>query len=158
MKRIVSALLVVMLVMTGLYISKIPEEVKAASTGVNTEMLQVKAQVASDGSNVMRFVTSVDSLDYNRVGFEVQYQDGAGIVTKTWDTQTVFEKIVSEEEAVKYQFSPKVVAKTAEYFVTAKMRVAADVDYTVRAYVVTRAGEKIFGDSRCVGMADAGER
>ena len=151
-KKVLAMVLALAMVFTGVYIVKTDaHEVQAAETDVNSDMLGVKVQIATDDSNVMRFISTVDSLDYYKVGFEVTPEGGT---TKMHETKTVYERIASVEDSVKYEFSPKVVDTTSEYFVTAKLRAVAGVDYTVRAFVITLENETVYGASRCVAVED----
>jgi len=155
-KKIIAILLVMICVMTGAgIVENKKSEVHAASTETNTDMLNVKIQIATDGTKVMRFITSVDHLQYNRVGFEIDTPEDPMDEPILWDTQTVFERIVSTEDSVKYEFSPKVVSTKAEYFATAKMKVESGTLYTVRAFVKTMDGEMVYGQSRCVATDDS---
>ena len=153
-KKVIALLLAFVMVIPGVYFgSSDAEEVKAA-TEVSTEMLNVKVQVAVDDTDVIRFITSVDGLDYSKVGFELTTPSG----TKTYETTTVYERIVSEVTDDEYEFSPKVVDTTSEYFVTAKLRATAGVDYTVKAFVCAKGStEKVYGPSRVVALGDAND-
>lgn len=159
MKKILAMLLSLIMVLSAglLYLDDIIDVKAATTTTTDTskEMLDVKVQVSSD-QTMMRFISSVDSLNYSSVGFEVTPE---GEETKPpYETTTVYERIASTTEGVEYSFSPKVVDTTSEYFVTAKMNVEAGKDYTVRAYVVSLDGEtKTYGMSRCVAVEDAVE-
>lgn len=150
-------------------------EVRAADTTESSEMLSIKCQitngVVTDTSidkyrnhYVMRFVSSVDSLNYKEVGFQISYMENGKTVTKTNKTKTVFKRIESttgstETERETYDFSPKVISTDSEYFITAKWPVApADVavDYTVRAFARTTEGT-VYGPARCVSVEDGFE-
>ena len=152
-KRFLAYVLTAALVFTG--VCFMPEKGKLAkaetqNSEVNTDMLQVKVQVSS-GQSAMRFITSVDSLDYVGVGFEITPEGGEPI---SYTTSTVYERIESYENGLEYQFGSKVVDITSEYLVTAKMKVATEKLYTVRAFVVTKSGTTVYGDYRCVALED----
>ena len=118
-KKIFALLLCFAIVLTGITFSNAEgNEVKAA-TDVNTDMLNVKVQVATNQTNVMRFVTTVDSLEYKNAGFEVTPEGATSIV---YERTTVFERISSDTNGVEYKFSPKVVDPSAAYFMTAKIK------------------------------------
>ena len=123
---------------------------------VPSGVLDVKAQIATvqeDEAYIIRFVSTVESLNYAQVGFEVTY-DGAENPLYGY-TDTVYERIDSTSESVKYEFNPKVVDTKSEYFVTAKLRVTdVSKDYTVRAFWDTFDGTRVFGSSRCVSVND----
>lgn len=150
-------------------------EVQAEDTTNLSELLSVKCQV-TDGvvtdtsidkyrnNYVMRFVSSIDSLEYKEVGFEITYvvdEETGETETKTNKTKTVFTRIESttgstSEGRDTYSFSPKVISTDSEYFITAKWPVApADVavDYTVRAFARTTEGT-VYGPARCVSADD----
>ena len=160
MKQMLAALLAVAMVITGLYVvPTVAEKVQAEETEewttaeqVPTEMLDVKFQTAKDGS-VMRFISSVDSLDYYKAGFYVTPVGGSVI---PHDTKTVYERIKSTTDGVEYEFSPKVVDTTSGYFVTAKMEISDPAQYyTVQAYVILRDGLTVVsGEKRCVCAND----
>ena len=139
-KILVTVLAFAMVFASVLWLNAGQKEVQAAD---NIDMLGLKFQIATDNSNVIRFVSSVDSLDYSNVGFEVKYEGLAE--PKVYTTNKVFEKVASEEAGVAYEFSPKVVDATAEYFVTAKLNATTGVDYTVRAFVTKFDGTKVYG-------------
>jgi len=154
LKRMLAVVLSLAIVLTGVWYGQMKgNKAKAAdTTEVATEMLNVKVQVANDGSKVMRFVTTVDSLDYNRVGFVVTSSEG----TKTYETRDVFERIVSAPDAgnTKFEFSSKALYLDAQYLATAKFRATEGVDYTVKAFVKTLEGQYVYGKSRCVALSD----
>jgi len=142
-----------MMVISGVYFgTPNKSEVKAASE-VDTDMLNVKVQVAVDDTDVIRLIASVDSLEYSKVGFEVVGPTGS----KIFETKTVFERIVSKVTGDEYEFSPKVVDLTSNYFVTAMLRATEDTEYSVRAFVCTLDDEetKIYGQQRNVSLKDA---
>ena len=146
---------------------------------VNRDTLSVKLQIASNAvtdedenktkinaDSAIRFISSVDSLDYSEVGFKISYENEANpgeVITKSYSSNMVFEKIASTmyegENKKDYSFSPKVVGTDSEYFFTAKWAVAseqADKDYTVQAYWKTFDGTTVYGDARKVCVADNG--
>lgn len=130
------------------------------------DLLSVKAQVSTEklgsgenaGDWAIRFISSVESLNYKKVGFEIVYDDNGverGKGTSSMDT--VYEKIKSTEEENAYYFSPRVISLNSEYFVTAKLAVAPEdvaEDYTVRAYVETFDGTKVYGPARTLCVND----
>jgi len=131
---------------------------------VHPDVLNVKLQITagatpeSDSVN-MRMVTSVDSLDYAQVGFDVYYNEdiGAAEPTKNVPIYKVFERIVaSSESGVDYNYSPKVVDTDSEYFTTATLVGIAKANYEkpflIKPYWVTYQGVKIYGTSRYVTM------
>jgi len=135
---------------------------------IPAEILGVKAQVSTakltSGENagnwVMRFVSSVDDLNYRNVGFKVTYEEGGQTKTKSSVSDTVYEKIKSVEEETEYGFSTGVISGKSEYFITGKMAIADTVaakatEYTVQAYVETLSGEISYGPARILTFNDA---
>ena len=131
---------------------------------VDPGVLDVKLQITegatpeSDSVN-MRMVTSVDSLDYAQVGFDVYYNEDIGATepTKNVPIYKVFERIVAIiESGVDYNYSPKVVDTDSEYFTTATLVGIAKANYEkpflIKPYWVTYQGVKIYGTSRYVTM------
>jgi len=175
MKNLLALLLAVVTVISGIYFVQADGSEAKAETATNTksativsDMLNVKVQPGktADGSvKALRFVSSVNSLDYKEAGFEVSYEytenSEPKVATIQHSVNTVYERIASVVEANKgninmeYQFSPKIVDTVSEYFLTAKLNVTDDTSkwYTVRAYVIPVGGtdaDKVYGPSRCV--------
>ena len=141
---------------------------------VSDDMLDVKAQVtngmvsvsdveAYEGKYVIRFVSSVESLNYKNIGFELEYTNDEGEVVKLRNTTSkVFKRIESTTGAAngeidEYSFSPKVVGEDSEYFMTAKLPVDVEdkaVTYKVRAFWTTFDGTEVMGKTRCVSVND----
>lgn len=171
-KGIVALLLAFIMILSGIYFVK-PEgnEAKAeAETSSNTgseqgatvdpEMLNVKVQpgVNEDGSiKALRFITSVNSLDYKEVGFIIDWEGRTEPLRWAVPNNTVYERIESSVgKYMDYTFSPKVVDTSSEYFATGILKVEAEATlYTVKAYVVTYDNQTEYGTSRCVSYEDA---
>ena len=136
---------------------------------VPEELLTIKAQSTQDvvnevensadgnkyaGKYVLRLVSSVESLDYYSVGFEVVDKEGT-IYTNT--TDDVCYRIDSTTQGAEYTFSPKVMDVESEYFITAKFPVEPDKIndlYTVRAFWTTKDGTRVYGVPRCFAVSD----
>jgi len=123
---------------------------------VTPGVLNTKAQIATvkeDDAYIIRFISTVESLNYAQVGFEVTYEGAENPMYGY--TDTVYERIDSTSESVKYEFNPKVVNTKSEYFVTAKLKVTDEAkDYTVRAFWDTLSGQRVYGAERCVSVND----
>ena len=134
---------------------------------VDPGVLNVKLQITegatpeSDSVN-MRLVTTVDSLDYTQVGFEVYYGTEA-IQSKTFtedvEITTVYERIVaSSQSGVDYNYSPKVVDTDSQYFATATLVNIAKANFEnpfyIKPYWVTYNGVRVYGTSRYVTVMD----
>lgn len=130
---------------------------------VDPGVLNVKLQITDgteDGSSStnMRLVTSVDSLSYAEVGFEVYYGEEDienKTVTQKVPIQTVFKRIVaSSTSGVDYNYSPKVVDTDSEYFATATLINIANGNFEkpfyIKPYWITNGGATVYGTSRYV--------
>ena len=139
-------------------------EVKATETTDIDNFMNVKCQVtAGTDKNTenpvnMRLVTSVDSLNYKEVGFEVFY-NGATEPIKV-KTSTVYGRIVaSDESGVDYNYNPKIISTASEYFVTCTLINIApgnfDKTFYIKPYCVTPNNETVYGVSRYVKVSDS---
>ena len=115
MKKVLAVVLALAMIIPGVYFGNQKQNDVQAAASVSTDMLNIKVQVAVDGADVIRVIASVDSLDYRKVGFELTTPSGV----KTFETTTVYERIVSNVTDEEYEFSPKLVDISSEYFVTA---------------------------------------
>lgn len=128
---------------------------------VPEDVLSIRAQVSTvagtdDNSNAtrnIRFVSSVDSLAYSKVGFKLEF----GGTTKYNNSTTVFQRIESSTTGDEFTFSPKIIDTDSEYFMTATWTDVLETDTTgfyVRAYIKTLDGVVIYGPSRYVTVTD----
>ena len=155
-KKRISLLLVLVLVAFGACVLFMNGN-EAQAADVDNGILEVKMQISNssitDGTvtahRAIRFISSVDSLDYSEVGFIVNGKSHA--------IHTVYEKIDSTlyegGEKLEYTFSPKIVDVKSEYFFTAKMAITEakmNDDITVQAYLKTFAGQVVVGEERVV--------
>jgi len=132
-------------------------------------VLNVKAQVSTDDvssddsvdTRNIRFVSSVDTLNYSRIGFSLTYEENGTPVTKTNSSKDVFKRIASATASDEYEFAPKVVNTKSEYFMTATWKgtdnkgiAASDsTGFYVKAYWKTLDGVQVFGPSRYVTVS-----
>lgn len=139
----------------------IPEE-GAYAKFVNPDVMSIKLQNGANAEDAeatktnMRIVSSVDSLNYRKVGFEVTKQ---GESTRTVDTSTVYERIVANATSgVEYQYSPKTVGTESEYFVTVTILNIIKEDYNkeylIKPFWETLDGVKVYGVSRNASVND----
>ena len=115
---------------------------------VDANVLSVKAQ-KSDGTNGaknVRFVTSVDSLNYGKVGFEIT----VGSKTITKETTKVYEAL----QAGTQQVDPSVFSSQSQYMAAYSLweipTSAFDTEIKVRAYWETPNGLIVYGAYRTV--------
>ena len=129
---------------------------------VPAEVFSVKAQVKNGTTDKsvktdLRLVSTVDSLDYKSVGFEVYYK-GATTPIKI-KTTTVFKRIEAAADGVEYGFSPNIFDSQSEYFVTATLTNIANKNFGesfyIRPYVETLDGTISYGVSRYARVEDS---
>lgn len=127
---------------------------------VNPDVLSLKLQVGTDAatstSTNMRLVSSVDSLNYRKVGFKVSYNGNAPIDIYT---STVYKRIVANTTSgVDYKYSPKVVGTESDYFVTATLLNVNSNNYNksfyIEPYWVTFDGVTVYGVSKNATVDD----
>jgi len=142
-------------------VNAIPEE-GAYAKFVNPEVMSIKLQNGADAENTeatktnMRIVSSVDSLNYKKVGFEIAKK---GESARNVDTTTVYERIVANATSgVEYQYSPKVVGTESEHFVTVTvlniLKGDYDKEYFIKPYWITLDGVKVYGMNRNASVND----
>ena len=127
---------------------------------VPAETMDVKFQV-TNGTNAasekssLRMVSSVDTLNYQKVGFKIKsLSTGA---EKTTDSTKVFKRIKSSTEGLEYGYSPIIFDTDSEYFVTATINNIKDFNkiYSVSSYWVTKDGTTVYGTARNARISDS---
>lgn len=128
---------------------------------VHKDVLNVKAQVRLDKNTGtvptdetdIRFVTTVDSLAYSKIGFEIKIGDKEA---KQVGSKIVYKELYAvgnagAEGAVTLTYTPyDNFNQQSNYFKTYTIynvpSSAYDTDFTVRAYWVTQDGTTVYGD------------
>lgn len=117
---------------------------------VDKNVLTVKAQVNQDNNADIRFVTTVDSLDYKLVGFEIEFGGKIADLEKT-KTTTVYESLNRFVDGNNAPVSPTVFSPASNFFAAFTVRnVPSDKTsekFTVRAYWITLDGTAVYGES-----------
>lgn len=117
---------------------------------VDKNVLTVKAQVNQNTNNDIRFVTTVDSLDYKLVGFEILF-DGKMADREKTKTTTVYESLNQFVDGNNTPVSPTVFSPASDFFAAFTVRnVPSDKTsekFTVTAYWVTLDGTTVCGES-----------
>ena len=118
---------------------------------VSKDVFKVKAQVtagttAQSEHADIRFVTTVDSLKYKKVGFKITF----GGETVTQETSTVYSSIVSSTDGVEVNYTPSdEFHADSKYFVTMVLKDIPDEHFddtfTVTPYWVTQDGTVVDG-------------
>ena len=132
---------------------------------VPADVLSVRLQLTagtteSSPTTNMRLVSSVDSLNYRYVGFEIYYKGATKPVTVK--ATKVYERIVaSAESGVDYNYSPKVLDVESQYFATATLLNIANknfgyedstTNFYIRPYWKTLDGTVVYGVNRYVNV------
>ena len=117
---------------------------------VDKNVLTVKAQVNQNTNNAIRFVTTVDSLDYKLVGFEIVFCNKMASLEKT-KTTTVYQSLNQFVDGNNTPVSPTVFSPASNFFAAFTVRnVPSDKTsekFTVTAYWVTLDGTTVRGES-----------
>jgi len=118
---------------------------------VHKDVFRVKGQVsagttAQSKSADIRFVTTVDCLNYKKVGFKITF----GGKTVTQETSTVYSSIVSNTAGVAVDYTPSgAFHKDSKYFVTMVLKDVPNKHFndtfTVTPYWITQDGSVVEG-------------
>ena len=118
---------------------------------VHKDVFRIKAQVSA-GTNAkseftdIRFVTTVDCLNYKKVGFKITF----GGKTVTQETSTVYSSIVSNTDGVEVDYTPSgEFHEDSKYFVTMVLKDIPNQHFndtfTVTPYWITQDGSVVEG-------------
>ena len=127
---------------------------------VPAEVLSVKCQNltgTSDttGTTSMRVVTTVDSVCYREVGFDIQI----GSTFKSIQMKTVYKKIVANEGGVAFSYEPSVFSNASAYFATVTLTNIPNKGFKkgiyMKPYWITLDGTKVYGLSRYARVEDS---
>ena len=138
-----------------------PSGEKAFALFVPEHVLSIQAQVSAnlideeqddDAKGSLRFVTSVDSLLYKEVGFEVYYEHANGTVRKaTSASNKVYSKLYEMDSKNVWEKNPwDTFCNLSKYFkiCTLKnftMKTYMDTKFTVKPYWITLDDDKVYG-------------
>lgn len=129
---------------------------------VPAEVLSVKVQVTKDTDEKspnadMRLVSTVDSLQYENVGFEVYY-NGSTKAVKV-NATTVYRRIEAGKGGVDYGFSPNIFDTQSKYFITVTLKNVVNKNFAngfyIRPYWETLDGTTVYGVSRYARVEDS---
>ena len=124
---------------------------------VRSDLLNVKGQYArtADDSTAIRFVTTVDSLQYQQVGFTITINGKTLEKNSTVVYDTLY-AVGSNSERIAYK--PTEIGATSKYFNTYTIEGIPDTAYdtpiTVQAFWVTQDGTKVSGTERTFKLSD----
>ncbi len=127
---------------------------------VPAEVLSVKCQIqesttAETESGKLRIVSAVDTLDYQKVGFEIRIDGGEPLF---YETKEVWKMIVAKEGGVAFNYAPENFHESAKYFVTATIinipNTAFSTGIQITPYWITLDGTQVSGVSRYARVED----
>ena len=132
----------------------VPEHVLSVKAQVSAHLIDAD-KTDADKTSSIRFVTTVDSLFYQQVGFEVSYVDSNGNVkTATSASAKVYKKLyvtgTTASENKVWQVTPaQTFCGLSEYFKACTVTGVPEGNYTtkftVRPYWITMDGAKVYG-------------
>ena len=164
------AILVLVVIGFSLIIDE-KQTVFADGGNVDRNMLSVKCQILStttpeSASTNLRMVTTLDSIDYKYVGFEVYLYSNDGKTNNdvsSGNMDKVYENIVaSEQSGVAYTFSPQIFGVDSKYFATYTLTNIKsglfDNGILIKPYVIATGDStntRIYGTSKYLKIEDA---
>lgn len=121
---------------------------------VDANLLTVKAQISvgiteeSELSSI-RFLTSVNSLDYSKVGFKINIHKDTGVDRRDYSSRIVYKTLSAHLGNETVTKTPKIFCHTATYFkaqVIQKIpKDSFDTPFEVTPYWVTLDGTTVYG-------------
>lgn len=129
---------------------------KAYAKFVNEKVLSVKNQIRIGAeeaeSTGLRFVTTVDTLNYSAVGFEFTINGKKNVVKN----DAVYKKLRGTVNGQILSFSPKAFCEESNYFLAFEIRnipkASYDVNIKATPYWITLDGTKVYGISRTISV------
>lgn len=115
---------------------------------VPAELLSVRCQILAGTSkekpsDMLRIISTIDSLDYNQVGFDITVNG----VTKSYGSAKVYERITARDGGVACGYQPSDFHKSAKYFITGTLinipAAASNAGIRITPWWVTRDGTRI---------------
>lgn len=130
---------------------------------ISDKVLSVMCQNKDNGNgrSSVRFVTTVDNLKYQKVGFKIWFGGANTSDERKIDAPTtnVYKKIVAKEGGVPFTYEPTKFDSTSAYFATATVTGIPSSAYSegiyVKPYIVTLDGSTVYGVPRYVRVDDA---
>ncbi len=122
------------------------------------EVLSVKLQLATNNQSdeaSLRIVSSVDSLDFKEVGFDLRVKvDGVYSATLSKSSTTVYQSIKSNIDGNIIVNSPTVFSNVSEYMFSTRIDNIPSTNYDsqieIKPYWITNDGKKVYGVTRVV--------
>ena len=132
------------------YALYVPEHVLSIQAQASANLMDEKQ--TNDATGSLRFITSVDSLLYKQVGFEVYYVGADGVTRKaTSASDKVYSKLYEMDSENVWEKTPSdTFCNLSKYFkiCTLKnftMQTYMETEFTVKPYWITMDGDKVYG-------------
>lgn len=129
---------------------------------VPADVLSVKCQneagaTATTEKTKMRLVTTVDTLNYREVGFEIKI----GEQSKDIKINTVYSQISATVDAMKFEHQPNIFSDASQYFATVTLTNIPKDGFAqgifIKPYWITVDGTKVYGVGRYARIEDSWE-
>lgn len=126
---------------------------------VRPEVLTVKAQIlagttAESASTSIRFLSTVDSLKYKQVGFEISVNSKMQNAV----IKTVYRSIQAKEGSAQINYGPEAFCSASKYFSTVTLKNIPQSQFAtkinVKPYWITMDGTKVYGQERDISVND----
>lgn len=124
------------------------------------ELLSVRCQILAGTnkerpSDMLRIISTIDSLNYNQVGFDITVNG----VTRRYGSTKVYERITARDGSVSCRYQPSDFHRNAKYFITGTLvnipAAASRTGIRITPWWVTRDGTRVCGVSRYARVADS---
>lgn len=144
---------------TSYYAKFVPSDVLTVKCQV-TEGTNAQGAPGNTGKTDVRFVTTIDSLNYSSIGFEI-IENANTSSEKVWDwsTEEVCETITGDAGAGVYSYSPSFFDAASVYYATVTMNGVKAENFNniflITPYWITYDGVKVCGVSRYMRISDS---
>ena len=144
----------------GVYARFIDKEVLSVKAQISTNLLDT--DLTNDASGSLRFVTSVDSTNYQLAGFKLVRKDDPDDSSKdkiAWvESKQVYRQLYAfDGKTTEVYQANDVFAPTSKYFKAVTMKMSSQrysTGYEATAYVITRDGTIVYGESSVKKVTD----
>ena len=136
----------------------VPDDVLTVQAQASVHLID-DAVTTADENGALRFVTTVDSLLYKKVGFELSYVKDGVEKTATSASNKVYKALYQADSTTSWSVTPaETFCGVSEYFKACTVKsIEADnygTEFTVKAFWVTMSGDKVYGDTAVKVLQD----
>ncbi len=142
----------------------VPDDVLTVKAQVSVHLIDSSVDVNEesatyDEKGAIRFVTSVDSLLYKQVGFEISYVKDGVEKKATSASNKVYKELYQTDSTEKWSVTPaQSFCGVSEYFKACTVKNIEEKNYatefTVKAFWVTMSGDKVYGETAVKVLQD----